>query len=145
MRYSISSKFKKSINKLGKTCFPLGNMEFWTHWGFWTYHRIFGLRKAPGHFLYLEVFRKNFSSHYLLKIYESRRVKWDINRKKAVAWYICMKTFHYVLFWLIRLNYNLKKDKENNLFCIVRQFSHLLSSKPILISTLPFFPKSKIH
>ena len=31
---------------MGKICFPLGKIEFWTHWEFCAYHRIFEIRKG---------------------------------------------------------------------------------------------------
>ena len=30
------------MKELGKMCFPLGKIEFWTHWGFCAYCRTFG-------------------------------------------------------------------------------------------------------
>ena len=39
---------------MGKTCSPLGKIEFWTHWEFCAYHRIFGIRK--GHEYYYQLF-----------------------------------------------------------------------------------------
>ena len=32
-----------------EVCFPMRKMEFWTHCEFYTYHRIFGLKKYPGY------------------------------------------------------------------------------------------------
>ena len=34
------------LNELGKNCFPLGKIEYWTHWEFCAYHRNFALRKG---------------------------------------------------------------------------------------------------
>ena len=45
MRYY--HKFWEFSNKSGKICFPLGEIEFWTHYEFCAPSRIFGLRKSP--------------------------------------------------------------------------------------------------
>ena len=48
MTYSIFSSFKNLSMNWEKTCFQLRTIEFWTHWNFRAYHRIFDdLRKGP--------------------------------------------------------------------------------------------------
>ena len=42
-----SPQIQELFNKLWKICFPFGKMEFWTHWKFCAFHRVFGLRKGP--------------------------------------------------------------------------------------------------
>ena len=45
MRYSIISNLR-IYQRIGKTCFPLGKIEFWTLWEFCVYHIIFGIWKG---------------------------------------------------------------------------------------------------
>ena len=46
MRYSITSNLR-IFQRVGKIYFPLGKIEFRTHWEFCAYSRIFGIRKSP--------------------------------------------------------------------------------------------------
>ena len=60
MRYSIISNLR--IFQVGKTCFPLGKIEFLTLWKFYAYRRIFGIGKAL-----------NIYINYHLMLYPSRQ------------------------------------------------------------------------
>ena len=63
MRSSITSSLR--IKEMGKICFPLGKIEFWIHWEFCVYHRIFGQGKAL-----------NIYINYLMFSPSRQHVKW---------------------------------------------------------------------
>ena len=44
MRYSITSNLR-IYQRIGKTCFSVGKIEFWTHWELCAYHKIFCIRQ----------------------------------------------------------------------------------------------------
>ena len=44
--YTPHTSNLRICQRIGKICFSLGKIEFWTHWEFCAYHRIFGIRKG---------------------------------------------------------------------------------------------------
>ena len=63
MRSSITSSLR--IKEMGKIRFPLGKIEFWIHWEYCVYHRIFGQGKTL-----------NIYINYLMLSPSRQYVKW---------------------------------------------------------------------